>query len=113
MDEIQHAEATHLGDGVDNMSGAIIRIRKFITNEDGTYDGEFLWSKEDGVGIYSYSNGDLYDGQWKSGLRHGKGRFRWQNGVEYYGDWKNGFREGIGKYTYLSKDFMRENSEII
>ena len=40
------------------------------------YDGEFADGNEDGLGIFTWSNGSTYDGFWQMGLKHGLGVYR-------------------------------------
>ena len=40
------------------------------------YDGEFADGNEDGLGIFTWSNGSTYDGFWQMSLKHGLGVYR-------------------------------------
>ena len=42
-----------------------------------------------GIGVFTYSNGDKYDGEWIEGNRNGKGIFI-SNADKYSGYWKDG-----------------------
>ena len=46
-----------------------------------------------GIGVLSFSNGDIYDGEWIEGQRNGKGKFKSIN-EEYLGYWKNNKKMG-------------------
>jgi len=50
-------------------------------------EGECEGEIRDGVGIYTYSNGDKYEGQWKNNMKEGKGYFYYNNGELYMGEW--------------------------
>ena len=42
-----------------------------------------------GIGVFTYFNGDKYDGEWIEGNRNGKGIFI-SNSDKYSGYWMNG-----------------------
>jgi len=68
--------------------------------ENGMYEGVLLNGVMDGVGKYSFPNGNIYDGEWVKGKRTGKGTFYWPNGDYYVGDFIENKRTGKG-VTYL------------
>ena len=47
-----------------------------------------------GIGTYTYDNGNKYVGNWKNGERHGEGTFFGESGSIYQGGWNDGIREG-------------------
>lgn len=55
-----------------------------------------------GVGKYTYANGDTYDGEWCHHLRHGQGTYIYkQAGLMYIGGWIKGRRDGTGKIVKI------------
>lgn len=48
---------------------------KFHTSQGHTYIGEYCNDVMEGMGIYSFLNGDEYQGQFAQGQFHGKGAF--------------------------------------
>lgn len=40
------------------------------------YDGEWKEGKEEGLGVFTWSDGSTYDGFWQRGKKHGIGVFR-------------------------------------
>lgn len=64
----------------------------------GVYEGECDKSKANGKGK---SKGiDSYEGQFKNGLPEGIGKYSWQNGNWYEGNFKAGKRQGEGVMHY-------------
>lgn len=63
------------------------------------YLGEWSDGKQNGHGIYWFSNGDIYDGEWKDNKLHGKGLFRHANGDMFKGEHKNSLRDGHGTFS--------------
>lgn len=56
-----------------------------------------------GVGTYTYVNGDTYEGDWSNNLRHGQGTYTYaDSGAKYVGGWVNGRREGIGELIFAN-----------
>ena len=45
---------------------------------------------KNGIGTYTYSNGNKYIGEWKDDKQHGQGTFISANGDKYVGEWKDG-----------------------
>ena len=73
-----------------------------ITNNEGTYDGEWKNGFFDGQGVFSWLNGNKYDGQWKNGIFDGQGVYTSANGDKYEGQWKDGKYQGV--YTSANGD---------
>jgi hypothetical protein len=53
-----------------------------------------------GLGIYTFHNGDVYEGYFKDDKRHGKGRVTFHSGALYEGYFKDDKKHGKGKYTF-------------
>lgn len=51
--------------------------------QSGTYSGPFKNNQPHGIGVYSYSNGDIFVGNYSNGLRHGEGTLCKANGKCY------------------------------
>ena len=69
------------------------------------------YNKYEGLGTYTYANGDIYIGEWKKkefnapdklNERHGKGTYTYANGDQYTGEWKKGLRHGKGVFTHAN-----------
>lgn len=45
---------------------------------------------------------DTYEGQFSKGLPEGLGTYSWANGDSYFGEWEQGLRQGEGTMTYKS-----------
>ena len=67
---------------------------------DDTYEGALNDEGAlSGLGVYTWSNGDVYDGAWLRGLKHGRGAMRWSGGGAYIGEWWNDAMHGVGELT--------------
>jgi hypothetical protein len=76
-----------------------------ITYNNGTYLGQYYLDDqgnaiEDGVGIYTWSNGDTYEGEYRYGMRSGHGRMVFANGHVYEGEFKDDVRSGTGRLEW-------------
>ncbi|MCO4292041.1 hypothetical protein NF867_04095 [Solitalea sp. MAHUQ-68] len=74
---------------------------KAIGAED-VYVGEFKDGWPDGIGTYTFKNGNVYEGFWKRGKKEGKGKFSYKiNGKKQVmtGYWKNDEYVGPAKPT--------------
>jgi len=69
-------------------------------HENGSYKGNFKNSTREGLGEYTFNNGDTYRGNYKNNLRNGEGEYKWKNGDSYRGNWVDGKRNGFGIYTW-------------
>lgn len=72
-----------------------------VNSFQGTYEGEWKDNKQDGYGVYTYSNNDIYKGYFKEGVRHGhgllrKGNFTTNSASVYIGEWIGGKQSGYG-----------------
>lgn len=65
----------------------------------GVYEGECDKSKANGKG--KSKGTDSYEGQFKNGLPEGIGKYTWQNGNWYEGAFKAGKRQGEGTMHYI------------
>lgn len=65
-----------------------------------TYEGMFKKGYPDGMGTYTWSNGDVYTGSFKKGKMNGNGTFTWKNGNVYTGEYKKGKKQGKGEMTF-------------
>lgn len=65
-----------------------------------TYKGFFKDGLPDGIGTYTYKNGDIYKGEWQAGLKHGKGEFKYtlyNKPAKLVGYWNKGDYSGTSK----------------
>lgn len=61
----------------------------------GTYEGECVKGKANGEGTATGT--DTYKGTFKNGYPDGIGKYTWKNGDHYFGSWKKGMKEGKGE----------------
>ncbi len=62
----------------------IMRAKSYAREgQSGTYSGPFKGNVPHGVGVFSYSNGDIFVGTYSNGLRHGEGTLCKANGKCY------------------------------
>ena len=54
------------------------------------YIGEFEDGKRQGLGIFTYKNGNKYVGEFLNGNMDGQGTFTYPNGDKRVGVWKDG-----------------------
>ena len=71
------------------------------------YKGQFLNGNFNGEGTLTFADGEIYKGQWLNGKKHGKGTFTFPEGGGYTGDLKNGDFNGEGTYTYPNGAFYQ------
>ena len=65
--------------------------------------GEWNDDVRNGIGTYTYINGDTYEGEWSNNLRHGQGTYTYaDSGAKYVGGWVNGRREGVGELIFAN-----------
>lgn len=60
----------------------------------GTYEGDCNGGKANGHG--KAVGADSYEGNFKNGYPDGMGKYTWKNGNYYNGNWKKGVKEGQG-----------------
>lgn len=46
--------------------------------------------KPEGIGKYTWANGEFYEGEWVNGLKHGSGMWKGIKGDSYVGEWRLG-----------------------
>jgi hypothetical protein len=51
-----------------------------------------------GLGSYTFNNGDEYIGEYKDALIHGRGTYLYKDGDKYVGEWKDDKFHGQGAY---------------
>ena len=80
-----------------------------ITYNDGIYVGQYIMKGdepiENGVGVFTWSNGDVYEGEYLDGMRNGNGLFIWADGKKYEGDFVDDMREGTGRLEWADGTF--------
>lgn len=76
--------------------------RAILSTTRGEYIGERVEGVRQGVGRYTFIDGQFYQGGFHQGNFHGKGRFQYLNGDYYDGEWVNNKRQGEGTYHFSS-----------
>jgi hypothetical protein len=67
----------------------------------GSYQGQCVNGKPNGIGEVIFANGDHFSGMFKNGRIDGKGTWvSGSSGNTYAGYWQNGKREGTGVYSW-------------
>ena len=56
----------------------------------GSYEGEYLYDKKNGFGVFKWASGNVYEGYYVDDERNGRGTMIWTDGSKYVGEWKNG-----------------------
>ena len=74
--------------------------RTILSTPRGEYMGERVDGVRQGVGRYTFTDGQFYQGEFHQGNFHGKGRFQYGNGDYYDGEWVNNQRQGEGTYHF-------------
>lgn len=64
------------------------------------YEGQFQNNSINGIGTYTWENGDNYTGTFQQGKMDGRGRYLWAEGDEYEGDYIDGIKEGNGIFKW-------------
>ena len=77
---------------------------KYVYTNGFVYEGQFVDSLRDGLGILTEPNGNSYDGMWKADEMNGQGKYKWADGSSYSGEWKNGVRDGYGIFFFDNGD---------
>jgi len=70
-----------------------------VVRDGQRYEGNWKNGKMNGVGEYTWPNGDHYIGEYLNDLKHGKGVLKKVNGEVYDGAWKEGKQDGLGEST--------------
>ena len=68
----------------------------------GKYIGQWKDGLRDGIGKFTWNNGDTYEGTWVEDKRHGQGIYVWHDGSKYKGNYSHGIRSGYGIYYYTN-----------
>ena len=61
------------------------------------YEGEFKNNEINGMGIFTWNNGETYEGEMTNGKMNGYGKYTYTTGQIYEGNYVNGVKEGLGK----------------
>ena len=73
----------------------LIKEKKYYSNGNILYEGDFGNGKFDGNGKYIWEDGEYYIGQFKNDLNHGKGIEYFSNeNIKYKGDFVNDEKDG-------------------
>ena len=76
------------------------RTEGVITCKFGTYDGQLNENIPNGVGTFTYGNGDSYKGDWVGGKKNGHGDYLWASGCKYNGAFRDDQMDGDGVHTW-------------
>ena len=61
-----------------------------------TYKGGFLGGKKNGIGKYTWKNGNTYNGHWSEDAMNGIGEYHWmKENANYEGSFKDGQIESV------------------
>lgn len=52
-------------------------------------------AKREGMGVYTFHNGDCYLGQYHADLPNGLGVYLFDKGQQYMGEWQSGKKHGL------------------
>ena len=70
-----------------------------------------------GLGVFTWPDGNQYIGQYLNDKRHGKGILKKANGDRFEGMWKDDVEDGLGEIIYANGDKKKigkwENGTII
>ena len=67
---------------------------------EGTVDENFI---PDGMGTFTFSNGEKYEGEVKKGKREGRGRYYYSENTYYDGMWRGDKKHGEGDFVCGNK----------
>lgn len=68
------------------------------------YEGEFLYGKRQGKGVYFWKDGSRYEGNFENDKMSGKGKRYYSKGNVYEGDFLEGKKQGMGTMTFVNGD---------
>lgn len=100
-------EGENLGTKED--SSRVAKVNDLPAGDDTEEDTEIASSDDpnclignclEGIGVYSYENGDVYEGEFHLGMRDGEGTYRYSNGDRYEGDFVRHQFHGEGSIVY-------------
>ena len=74
------------------------------TFPDGTYVGNIVNDKRQGVGKMTYENGEIYDGSWSNDKKQGNGKMTYKNGGVFESEWRNDLASDYGTMIYANGD---------
>jgi len=99
----------HITEGItDNLEDAsvageelLVRVGDyFYTKGYGTYSGNWVNGKRQGLGTFNYFSGCVYSGEWERDMRHGNGEMTFVTGETYTGHWFDDLFDGNGTLIY-------------
>ena len=80
------------------MKNTLLLIFIFITN--AAYTQCIKGDCQNGIGVYSFNNGDTYVGEFRNGKRHGLGTYSFVGGRLHTGQWAYNEKHGLGVTTF-------------
>ncbi|PRP85687.1 hypothetical protein PROFUN_06521 [Planoprotostelium fungivorum] len=80
-----------------------------VTESGYVYDGEWSEGNKDGEGTFKMlaNPGDHYEGTFANNRFDGVGLYTWANGNTYEGHWRDGKMQGHGRFTFLDGTFIQ------
>ena len=75
---------------------------------DGVYEGSCINNIPNGVGKFTWNEGDVYEGFFINGVPNGMGCMSWSNGDSCSGLFKSGIIEDSGKYYWKKENLLFE-----
>ena len=79
-----------------------IATTRAVSNSSTVSEYIFPLLKREGLGVFTYSNGNKYTGKWEEGKKHGKGTYTYASGSIYEGEFKYGAMNGQGIFTWYN-----------
>jgi hypothetical protein len=77
-------------------------------SEDCRYEGEWKNDKMEGRGVFNNnSTGEKYNGYFRNSVKEGIGIFTWSNGDSYSGKWKNDKKDGRGEKRNINNKTIK------
>lgn len=90
-----------LRDGVPHGKGRMYFFKGSVFREKINFDKDEI--------VSSYILQDCYDGSWVNGKKEGLGNYSWFNGQYYNGNWKNDCLQGVGELGLSNRDTFLGN----
>ena len=73
------------------------------------YEGNFVDSRREGVGLMRFKNGDMYEGEFLNNLMHGEGSYTYAKTNDIYsGSFYAGKKHGRGRYEYFDSSILNQ-----